>query len=1226
MKISLTQAGVNLLNSNQGPVTVTSFQVGAGFGYTPSLSDTALHGALLFTGQPTAPIAVNANVVKYSAYLDFNLGPFAFGEVGLFVGNTLFALAAADELIQKLATGSTPGNSVRIDMYLSMVGQNYAMWLNLATSNNEFQMAILPSVDNLPPSSQAVPNAYVVSGNAQSSAFMAYTDQNGFWNFDAYAYFNQASVVITGATATSVTIGLGSYLPGFTPSYPGSVLLEFSSGQNYSICRQVTSTVVSGASVTISFSTPLMVLPAVGDSVTFFGRQQLSTTIPNLPVATSTTLGAVIVGTSLTVDATGLINVAPTAYPVSSVNGKTGAVVLTATDISGFATVARTGLYSDLIGAPPAYTLPVATTTTLGGVKVPTTGNLSVDGTGNLSLGFNPVKSVNTNLPDASGNVTIDIPTPPPQTVYIGLVQPAAIASGQDFNQMQTTGLFYATDAVASSLVNAPTTTTGGTLDIEPFSTTASGGDVMQRYTTKDTIYWRRYVQSSNTWTAWVGTITSAGAIPIATSTVLGGIKVGANLTVTGDGTLSATAYSLPPATTTTLGGISVGSGLIVDGAGKLSAAGSITSPNLLYNGSGEFGAAGWTVPANFALVLDAAYGPVFENTSALTTANFTLSTPQTTVSPSTTYFASCDLTTGLTAGSITLNLVAYDSGNTPTVIASQTFSAPTPSIFPRQTISGAAPASTVKVAVTVVGSGVSAPINGIAVRRVKIESGSVASAYSQEADLLPATTTTLGLVKVGANLAITTDGTLSATAQPLSPATTTTLGGVKIPTSSSLTVDGAGNLSFVQNANMLSNSSGGSGTLGWNIPASFYVVNSYGPIFINNTTLSGVSTGIITPKAAAMASTTYTLSGDIYNVSTAGTIQLAIVAYDSGGTMIGAGAFASSSNAPNGGWSRISVTGTTPAGTAYLAADVFLSGVSAPVSGLAFRRLKLELGSTPTAYSVEGDILTATATMTGLVKGGGTNITIAADGTLNVPTGAGYSLPVATASVLGGVKPSTGLAVDGTGVLTLSPGGTTAQWVLGNGTVSNTLSGTATINGTINVGTDSAISMNGASNSILQLKTTSYNRLMYLENGAGNIIFAVSNGSFGATSTLMTISGAGVVTAVDFTATSDRNAKTDIQPLVGARALVLGMQGMSFTMKASGKKSVGFIAQDFQNHQYLKDLVHTNEDGTLSLSYGPVSAVLAEAFKEQDAELQALKLRIKQLEALVDNLVGDSK
>ena len=424
--------------------------------------------------------------------------------------------------------------------------------------------------------------------------------------------------------------------------------------------------------------------------------------------------------------------------------------------------------------------------------------------------------------------------------------------------------------------------------------------------------------------------------------------------------------------------------------------------------------------------------------------------------------------------------------------------------------------------------------------------------------------------------------------------------------------MDGSGNLAFISNANMLSNSSGGSGTLGWNIPGSFTTSNFYGTLFINNTALSSVSAGIVSPRAPALANVTYTLSGDIYNLSTAGTIQLAIIAYDSGGTMIGSGAFASSTNAPTGGWSRISVTGTTPANTAYLAADVFLSNVTATSGSVAFRRIKLELGSVPTAYSTEGDTLVATSTMTGLVKGGGTNITIAADGTLNVPTGAGYSLPVATSSVLGGVKPSTGLAVDGTGVLTLAPGGTTAQWVLGNGTVSNTLSGTATINGTVNIGTDSAISMNGASNSILQLKTTGYNRLMYLENGAGNIIFAVSNGSFGATSTLMTISSSGVVSAADFTATSDARAKTNIKPLVKARELVRVMSGMSFTMKASGKNSIGFIAQDFQKHEYLKDLVHVGDNGMLSLSYGPVTALLVEAFKDQDQEIQELKARLE--------------
>ena len=58
-----------------------------------------------------------------------------------------------------------------------------------------------------------------------------------------------------------------------------------------------------------------------------------------------------------------------------------------------------------------------------------------------------------------------------------------------------------------------------------------------------------------------------------ATSTTLGGIKVGSGLSVADDGTLSADAqeYTLPPATTTELGGIIVGDGLRVSDKGVLS-------------------------------------------------------------------------------------------------------------------------------------------------------------------------------------------------------------------------------------------------------------------------------------------------------------------------------------------------------------------------------------------------------------------------------------------------------------------------------------------------------------------------------------------------------------------------------------------------------------------------------------------------------------------------------
>jgi len=65
--------------------------------------------------------------------------------------------------------------------------------------------------------------------------------------------------------------------------------------------------------------------------------------------------------------------------------------------------------------------------------------------------------------------------------------------------------------------------------------------------------------------------IPTAYTLPIATASVLGGIKVGANLTinpVTGVLDANPGSYTLPAATTTTLGGIKIGSGLTIDGNG----------------------------------------------------------------------------------------------------------------------------------------------------------------------------------------------------------------------------------------------------------------------------------------------------------------------------------------------------------------------------------------------------------------------------------------------------------------------------------------------------------------------------------------------------------------------------------------------------------------------------------------------------------------------------------
>jgi hypothetical protein len=78
-------------------------------------------------------------------------------------------------------------------------------------------------------------------------------------------------------------------------------------------------------------------------------------------------------------------------------------------------------------------------------------------------------------------------------------------------------------------------------------------------------------------------TIPPAYSLPIAAAGTLGGIKVGANLSIDVDGVLSANpgSYTLPTADATTLGGIKVGSGLSIDGNGVLTATGGSTVPSI---------------------------------------------------------------------------------------------------------------------------------------------------------------------------------------------------------------------------------------------------------------------------------------------------------------------------------------------------------------------------------------------------------------------------------------------------------------------------------------------------------------------------------------------------------------------------------------------------------------------------------------------------------------------
>ena len=99
-----------------------------------------------------------------------------------------------------------------------------------------------------------------------------------------------------------------------------------------------------------------------------------------------------------------------------------------------------------------------------------------------------------------------------------------------------------------------------------------------------------------------------------------------------------------------------------------------------------------------------------------------------------------------------------------------------------------------------------------------------------------------------------------------------------------------------------------------------------------------------------------------------------------------------------------------------------------------------------------------------------------------------------------------------------------------------------------------------------------------------------------------------GTLTAVDVNTSSDRKFKENIQPITSAVDTIKGLDGVSFNWKETGQKSYGVIAQQLQ--ELLPELVHQSEHG-LSVSYLPIIAILIEAVKEQQKQIDELKQKV---------------
>ncbi len=101
-----------------------------------------------------------------------------------------------------------------------------------------------------------------------------------------------------------------------------------------------------------------------------------------------------------------------------------------------------------------------------------------------------------------------------------------------------------------------------------------------------------------------------------------------------------------------------------------------------------------------------------------------------------------------------------------------------------------------------------------------------------------------------------------------------------------------------------------------------------------------------------------------------------------------------------------------------------------------------------------------------------------------------------------------------------------------------------------------------------------------------------------------------------NWNATSDKRLKTDITQIDNPLNKVLALQGVNFYWKdkkeRGDKEQIGFIAQDVE--KVLPEVVN-KESKYYSMQYAPVTALLVEAIKEQQKQIENLTDRITELE-----------
>jgi hypothetical protein len=106
-------------------------------------------------------------------------------------------------------------------------------------------------------------------------------------------------------------------------------------------------------------------------------------------------------------------------------------------------------------------------------------------------------------------------------------------------------------------------------------------------------------------------------------------------------------------------------------------------------------------------------------------------------------------------------------------------------------------------------------------------------------------------------------------------------------------------------------------------------------------------------------------------------------------------------------------------------------------------------------------------------------------------------------------------------------------------------------------------------------------------------------------------VGGTSIYATGDIVAFSDQSVKNNIRPIENVLERINDSRGVLYDRIDNGEKNnIGFIAQELE--VTFPELVITNPDGTKAVKYQNATAVLFEAIKEQQKQIDELKEIIK--------------